>query len=87
MVVVGVEITIALRRTTLDCLRLKQRLGSPFLAPAESKAPDYKVDDTAAKDLLERGNRLLGNGELLRRGWSTSARQKWAAERRHLCLG
>jgi hypothetical protein len=58
------EITIVLRRTT-GLLAAQTTAWIAVSPPAEPKTPDYKVDDTAAKELLERGNRLLEKGDIV----------------------
>jgi hypothetical protein len=58
------EITIVLRRTT-GVLAAQTTAWIAVSPPVDPKAADFKIDDTAAKDLLERGNRLLEKGDII----------------------
>jgi hypothetical protein len=58
------EITIVLRRTTgLVAAQTKAWIAVP--PPAGPEATALKIDDTAAKELLEKANRLLEKGDIV----------------------
>jgi hypothetical protein len=58
------EINIVLRRTT-GLLAAQTAAWVAVSPPIDPKATESKIDDTAAKDLLERGNRLLDKGDIV----------------------
>jgi hypothetical protein len=60
------EITIVLRRTTgLLAAQTTAWIAVSPPVPAEPKPAEPKIDEAAAKDLLERGNRLLEKGDIV----------------------
>jgi hypothetical protein len=58
------EITIVLRRTT-GVLAAQTTAWISVPPPVDPKAADFKIDDTAAKDLLEKANQLLEKGDII----------------------
>jgi hypothetical protein len=58
------EVTIVLRRTT-GVLAAQTTAWIAVSPPVEPKVAEPKFDDAAAKDLLERGNRLLEKGDIV----------------------